>query len=242
MRLRAAFSTVAIVAALLPLACSEHPAPARTTDATAGTRAAATTAQGTAARTPTATAFPRGNRASTPLPSATTVRPRAASLSFSATLTVSLAEPGGSFTYSYTADGVAVSLDNDGTFASIAPIDASLTVNGNDCTLSLHLVNPQVEIAGSLSDDGSGLRIASLRVSQDDVAGTATCANDPRTGVPDFSGIGAGTTNLSPAAPAAVAFSDGASASLPQPAALDRYPRSVSAVWRGSVRLSLPGN
>lgn len=244
MRLRPALTVAA--ATLLSAGCGGRPAvapaipspsraarPLRPATAAGGSPATAPAAGASAAAQPTA-AVPAG---AAPAPAAVTT----ASLSFTAVLTVSLAGGGGSFTYGYTADGVRISMDSDGTFDGTAPIQATLVLNGNGCSLDLRLVNPQIEIAGSLSDDGRTLRIASIRISQDDVAGSGDCAGDGG-GSPDVHGIGAGTANLSPPAPVTLPFSDGVGVNLPRPAAVERYPRSTSVQWSGAVRLCLPSN
>ncbi len=239
MRRRAAATAAALIPALLLLACGGRAAPPATATPALPSQAPVATSGARTATPAAAVAATAGPRA-TPARTATAARRGTASLALVATLSVSLAGTNGGYTYVYSADGVAVSLESDGTFASTAPMQATLTLDANGCTVNLHLVHPQLEVAGSISDDGRTLRIASLRVSQDDVAGANPCPNAGA--APGFSGIGAGTTNLSPAAPAAIAFSDGASADLPRPAALDRYPRSATAVWTGTVRLVIPAN
>jgi hypothetical protein len=243
MRLRFAVAVPVLIGSLLPLACSGRHSPRMSTTATPPSPPAATAASSAPLATSRATVATPAGTAPTPASATTVPRqpPANASLSLTATLSVSLAGTNGSYTYSYRADGAVISLERDGTFDTTAPIDATLTLNATGCTLNLRLVNPQLEVAGSISDDGT-LRIASLRVRQDGVAGADPCPNAGGAAAPDFSSIGAGTTNLSPAAPAAIRFSDGASASLPQPTALDRYPRSATAVWSGTIRLVVPGD
>ncbi len=238
MRHRAA-TAVALIPVLLLLACGGHAAPPATVAPPLPSLApSATSGAGTAL--PAAAAAATADPGATPGSVATPAARRTASLTLMATLSVSLAGTDGNYTYAYSANGVVISLESDGTFASTAPIQATLTLYRNGCTWNLRLVNPQLEVAGSISEDGRTLRIASLRVSQQDVAGADPCPSAG--GAPDFSGIGAGTTNLSPATPAAIPFSDGASAGLPRPAALDRYPRSATAVWTGTVRITVPAN
>ncbi|HLZ69755.1 MAG TPA: hypothetical protein VKV26_07575 [Dehalococcoidia bacterium] len=231
-----------LLVALITLACGGRHAgttPATgITPAAGGARAAATAAPAASGRTAPASS----STIPAPVKAAAALRRQAtagASVSFVATLAVSL-EGGGSYTYSYTANDVGIALDSDDTFDSTAPISAALALNANGCAWDLHLVNPQVEIAGSVTDDGGTLRIATIRVTQEDVRGSGACAADGGQSVRDFSGIGAGTTNLSPASPAAIPFSDGATASLPQPGAVDRYPRSAAVQWSGTLRLALP--
>ncbi len=229
MRLRYA----SVLVALIALSCG-------------GRRVASTPAAGRVPAPASRAAAAAAGTTAAPSPvkaSATLTRQAAAtaSLSLMATLAVSLESTGGSYKYTYEADAVSIALDGDGTFDSTAPITASLALSANGCNWDLHLVNPQIEIAGSVSDDGSTLRIASIQVTQDDVSGAGTCTADGGQSARDFTGIGAGTTNLSPAAPVAIPFSDGATASLPQPSAVDRYPRSVSIGWNGTLQLSVPG-
>jgi hypothetical protein len=235
---------VSLVVALVTLACG-------------GKRAASIPAAPAADRTPVDAAVHAPAATGTLLPeptdSATTPAPvkaaavlatpaMGATLSLAAAMTVSLAGTGGSYTYTYESSGVAIALEGDGTFDSTAPATVSLALSAGGCTWTLQLVNPQIEIAGSLSDDRATLRIASIRVSQDDVTGSGGCSPDAGQSPHDLGGIGAGTINLSPATPLALPFSDGAAASLPQPAAIERYPRSVSVQWSGTVQLALPGN
>ena len=245
MRLRSILPAGIVAAALLLLACGGGHTAATPTVRPAGATSGPTSAGRAVAATPPPDAAPTSTAAiSTPTAVAVTP-PRAhaptANLSLSATLSVSLEGTGGSYTYSYTADGVPIALENDGTFASTAPIAVTLALTANGCSWDLHLVNPQIEVTGSITDDGSTLRIASIRVSQDDVAGGGDCANGAQA-APEFTGIGAGTINLSTAMPIAIAFGDGAGASWPRPGAVERYPRSVTAEWHGALRVTVPGN
>lgn len=241
MRLCFSVLAAAITTAFVLLACGgQRHATAPDAASAPTTSTAATNGRDPASPSPVAGTVFAGAAAPTPPSTAPARQARPdASLSLIATLSVSLAGSGGSYTYRFNADGVPVALDSDGTFDSMAPIDATLLLSANGCTWNLHLVNPQIDVGGSVSADGSTLRVASIRVSQDDVAGDGACVNAAQP-PPAFAGIGAGTTNLSPATPIAVPFRDGVSAGWPRPGAVERYPHSVTAEWNGTLRLSVP--